>query len=688
MRYFKRILAVILSLSIATTSFSGCNYESSSFSQSVTSSPEISFTTITSPHPTDSKEEALSENTYDDISALVYSAVNYDLQDMGFETQPCVAFSSDNEFTSVGIGYHFPDIELFSNPEYASHGFVTVIGPEDLYTAMPVECEYIGIEPTEGTFDNDALYNLVAYSSESIRSDHFISEDQYVIYYQLDSTTVKYETFENKRENYNLSLGSLYDFDNKVFVYDATLFDGYETHSGIELFSEEDYAELEAELKRISEEQEKNGYYVEELNVVYISPESIQAYIDSQEEATFFGYSVADIESSIGIGTALTYTDNGLESVNYFEENASEYNWKSFLTKLGIGGGIILVGAILTPITGGASFGCALFTIVKSTLVASLAEGLGTLAIDSVTGLMQGKSLEQSLKEASGSGLDAFANTFMIAGAITTVGVARGIIKPVSCFTGDTLVATCYNDHILYKPIKDIEVGDIVYSYNEITGIIGSNTVTQVMQSQTNSLVHVTINGELINATEDHPFYCPSTKSWISAGSLAAGTDVLLLDGRTGHIEDIEHENVSDLNVYNLTVENDHTYFVGSNSILVHNDCKNIKNERQNAVRRAWEDEEEKVKNGTSKYNWSPDQINQIKNNGKVAGYEGCHIKDVQFSPSQAGDPNNIIFAEKDVHLNMIHGGNYKNESKWGKFVEINPQFKEQIIAAGGNLAA
>ncbi|MCR5778297.1 MAG: serine/threonine-protein phosphatase, partial [Lachnospiraceae bacterium] len=141
----------------------------------------------------------------------------------------------------------------------------------------------------------------MAYSCESLGDNHFIFDGKYIIYYQLDNNTIKYDILDNLKENYNLSIGSLYDYDNNSYVYDEHLFDNYVTHSGEELFSNKDYSELEKELKEISKQQEKNGYSVEELNIVYISPENIEAYLASNEEETFFGYSVDELENSLGI---------------------------------------------------------------------------------------------------------------------------------------------------------------------------------------------------------------------------------------------------------------------------------------------------------------------------------------------------------------------------------------------------
>ena len=695
----RKILSIILCVAILVSCFSGCaNQDKHEGMQSApTVTPDVSVTVIdpTTKVPAEKDsilaEEAAKEDS--NIESMVYSAIAYDLQECGYVTGNCMSISSDNEYKCVGLGFYTPDFQLFADPEYASMGFITVIGDTKDYNPVPTECEYVALQPLEEGFSDDTLYNMLAYTCENMGSSHFVFENKYVVYYQLDSTTIKYDTYENKKENYDLSLGSLYDFDNDVYLYDASLFDGYETHSATELFSEEDYLALEKELQQLSAEQEKNGYSVDELEIVYISPESIQAYLMSEEEDTFFGYSVSELEKSIGLGTALVYTENGLESAAYYENSTEEYNWKGFLTKVGIGAGIIIVGAIVSPLTGGASFGCALVTISTITVSAALVEGLGTLAIETAFGMMKGQEFSEAIRMATGEGLDAFANTFLITAAITTVGVGTGAIKPFACFAAGTMVAIpdlCAPEGVAYKPIEEICDGDVVYSYDESTGELGTNVVTEVKVKNTDKLVYVSIGEEKITTTCEHPFCSPERGGWIAAAELCEGNSVLLLNGEVVKLTGVEVVELPEPEqVYNFTVANDHTYFVSEEAVLVHNDCDMktlLDSMRNDAVRKAWKREVEAVKNGTSKYNWTRAQKMEILNTGKLNGYQGCHIRDVHIAPELAGNPDNIIFLTKKMHLQLVHGGNYHNESRWGEVLKIMPQFREQVMRMGGRI--
>ncbi len=665
MRIRNNIISYALSTIILMSSIYGCGSQGEAPDNENASSTKISISTIdssselsevkdTKATPSkvnpeqnettekDNKINDIQEN-YEGIEGYVSSLVENELQCRGYTTEPCMAFSEDGQYEAVGIGYYFDDYNLFDSEEYTSVGFLSVVGDDEEYHPIPDNAEMIVVEPIEGSQDENK-YNILAYACDSLESNHFVYDDKYVLYYQLDSTTIKYDVFENTRDNYKLELGSLYDYDNDTYIYNAELFGEYETHSGTELFSETDYEKLEAELKKLSEEQEKNGYSVDEINIVYISPENIEAYLASNEEETFFGYSVKELENSLGPGTALVYTENGFETAEYYEQNPGDYDWKTFLGKIGVGCGIILVGAVLTPLTGGASFGCALITITTVAAGTAISQGLGTLAIETVVNVIKGEDFKTAIMHASCKGLDAFANGFMIGAVIGSVGMVSGTIKPIACFAAGTMIAV--PDDMKYKKIEDIKIGDSVLSYNLENGNVETDIVSKVYCHSSKELIEVIINGERIKVTKEHPFYRPDINGWMTASDLQVGDNVLLANGFCANVEAISEIIPTDTLVYNFTVKNNHNYFVGVNAILVHNECKTVEAARKEGVKKAWEKEVEAVKNNKSKYNWTKKEKMELLKKGKVKGYQGAHIVDVNVDPSKAADPI-ILFSLK-----------------------------------------
>ena len=150
-----------------------------------------------------------------------------------------------------------------------------------------------------------------------------------------------------------------------------------------------------------------------------------------------------------------------------------------------------------------------------------------------------------------------------------TLGVAIFAAGGV-CFVAGTDVLTSDGK----KDIETIKAGDLVWAENPETGEKALKKVVQTFKNQTSELVHVFVNGEEIVTTPEHPFYVPN-KGWMGAIHLRAGEILVLSNGKFATVEKIQHEILeSPINVYNFEVEDFHTYFVGENSVLVHNVCK------------------------------------------------------------------------------------------------------------------
>ena len=81
------------------------------------------------------------------------------------------------------------------------------------------------------------------------------------------------------------------------------------------------------------------------------------------------------------------------------------------------------------------------------------------------------------------------------------------------------------------------------------------------------------VNGDELKATLSHYFH--SVKfDWTKAADLRAGDVLVLVNGECVVVEWVEHEILeSPVKVYNFEVEDFHTYFVGKNSVLVHDMC-------------------------------------------------------------------------------------------------------------------
>ncbi len=105
-------------------------------------------------------------------------------------------------------------------------------------------------------------------------------------------------------------------------------------------------------------------------------------------------------------------------------------------------------------------------------------------------------------------------------------------------------------------------------------------TVLETYIREVTTLVHLTVNGEEIVTTVDHPFYVKN-QGFIKTGELIVGDELLDVNGNVLLVENFDVELTEEpTTVYNFQVEDFHTYHVGENGVWVHNsNCKLIKND-------------------------------------------------------------------------------------------------------------
>ena len=85
------------------------------------------------------------------------------------------------------------------------------------------------------------------------------------------------------------------------------------------------------------------------------------------------------------------------------------------------------------------------------------------------------------------------------------------------------------------------------------------------------TLVHLTVNGEEIVTTVDHPFYVQG-RGFVEAGKLLVGDKLLDVNGNVLLVENFDVELTDKpVKVYNFQVEDYHTYHVSGFGVLVHN---------------------------------------------------------------------------------------------------------------------
>lgn len=137
------------------------------------------------------------------------------------------------------------------------------------------------------------------------------------------------------------------------------------------------------------------------------------------------------------------------------------------------------------------------------------------------------------------------------------------------CFSGDTLVTTKTG----LKRIDSIKEGDYVLSKDVNSGTIDYKEVKYVYIKSTYEFVHLFVEGEEIRTTANHLFFT-DCGWWKAAENLKVGDKIL---NSKGELKTLIGKSIEALKepekIYNLNVDEFHTYFVGTNGLLVHNNC-------------------------------------------------------------------------------------------------------------------
>ena len=133
----------------------------------------------------------------------------------------------------------------------------------------------------------------------------------------------------------------------------------------------------------------------------------------------------------------------------------------------------------------------------------------------------------------------------------------KSVSKRAACFTAGTKIHTKDG----FKAIETIKAGDYVWSENPETHEKALKKVKKIFVREKDSVVRLSINGEAIETTNEHPFYVEG-HGWINASDLKVGDKVRLEDGTAGTVEKTKHVALdSSVTVYNFEVEGFHTYY-------------------------------------------------------------------------------------------------------------------------------
>ena len=143
--------------------------------------------------------------------------------------------------------------------------------------------------------------------------------------------------------------------------------------------------------------------------------------------------------------------------------------------------------------------------------------------------------------------------------------IERTGIGPI-CFVEETPVRTANGTESIAHISAGKRVCSSPYDMKD-----SYSTVLRTIAGEADSLVRITLQGEVLSCTEAHPFWT-TNRGWIAAGKLTIEDMLLDYRGWMVPIDRVFTECLdSPVPVCNIDVDNDQAYFVGSVGVLVHN---------------------------------------------------------------------------------------------------------------------
>jgi hypothetical protein len=118
------------------------------------------------------------------------------------------------------------------------------------------------------------------------------------------------------------------------------------------------------------------------------------------------------------------------------------------------------------------------------------------------------------------------------------------------------------------KKIKDVLIGDVVYTYDYRSNMVVTSKVKDITINKTREVYHLVFENDELLTTADHPF-CVNGAGYLNASMLKKGYELIGIDGKCHVLKDIYVESLDyDKEMYCLELEDGNSLLVGQNGVV------------------------------------------------------------------------------------------------------------------------
>ena len=229
-----------------------------------------------------------------DLETFVYGLLISKLEYL-YDVFPAYVQLSDSCFV-YGLGYT-DYTECYTNEDesiaYFLSGFLPFVGELD----VPEDDFNNGLYLSNLDFEDENTKFIWTYRSDAFL-EHCVVYGMYLQYGVSEQGKITYSAVPFEREKCDVSLGSLYSYDDSRYLYDVD-FGEYVPVTGISITETIDYELFEAEINAFIEEQEKNWIQYDVTTIAYNSKEAVKSYLLSLQQDTFLGYPVDQLIEAV-----------------------------------------------------------------------------------------------------------------------------------------------------------------------------------------------------------------------------------------------------------------------------------------------------------------------------------------------------------------------------------------------------